>query len=73
MRNADLYWQPMKESEIHYVVTEGAIKKYAANINSKADYFTDKDLNFFKTDMYDAGIQLDPTHEADQSTVSMMT
>ena len=72
-RDSRMNWCPLKEANIHYLFTEGAVKKYAANINGKSEYFTDKALNFFKMEMSEAGIQLDPTHEADQSIVSMMT
>lgn len=73
LRDTRLIYCPLKEANIHYLVTKGAIKKYAANINSKEEYFSDKALNFFKIKMLEAGIQLDPTHDADQSVVSMMT
>lgn len=73
LRDTRLVYCPLKEANIHYLVTKGAIKKYAANVNSKEAYFSDKPLNFFKIKMLEAGIQLDPTHDADQSVVSMMT
>ena len=68
-----LWYNPLKESDIHYIVTEGAIKKGAANINTVAEYSNDKQLNFYKIKLTQAGIQLDPEHEADQSEVSLMT
>jgi len=46
----------MKHSDIHYVVTEGAIKKGAANINNVNFYTNDLDYNFFKIRMANAGI-----------------
>lgn len=72
-RDDRINYCPLKHSDIHYLVTRGATKKYAANINSKEAYMNDSPLNFFKIRMSEAGIQLDPTHEADQSVVSMMT
>jgi len=43
------YWyNPMKESDIHYIVTAGAIKKGAANINSAKYYKNDQLLNYYK-------------------------
>ena len=72
-RDPRLNYCPLKDADIHYLVTKGAIKKYAANVNSKEAYFSDRQLNFFKIRMLEAGIQLDPTHDADQSIVSMMT
>lgn len=68
-----LIFTPLREANIHYLVTKGAIKKGAANINSTEDYFSDDDLNFYKIRLLQAGIQLDPEHEADQSEVSLMT
>jgi len=38
----------MKNSDIHYIVTKGAIKKGAANINTVKSYFNDEQLNFYK-------------------------
>jgi len=60
-----LIFTPLREANIHYLVTKGAIKKGAANINSTEDYFSDGDLNFYKIRLLQAGIQLDPEHEAD--------
>lgn len=66
--------QVLKRSIINYVVTEGAIKQGAANINSKTAYFDDNyELATMELGMYDAGIQLDAEHHADKSTLSMMT
>lgn len=66
--------QNLKYSNIDYVVTEGAIKQGAANVNSNKAY---TDLNYELTTMsikmLDAGIQLDAEHEADDSTISLMT
>lgn len=69
---AGLY-QYMKHSDIHYVITKGAIKKGAANINSSKSYTDNTDYNFFRIRMSNAGIQLDPTHNADNAEVSLMT
>lgn len=67
-------YQPLKHSDIHYLVTEGAIKQGAANINSKEKYFTDdNDLDFFKIRLQQIGIQLDKEHRADNAEVSLMT
>lgn len=69
----DVY-QPMKQHTIDYVITEGAIKQGAANMNNKRAYY---DPNYkwttMKLGMYDAGIQLDAEHHADASTLSLMT
>ena len=39
-------WQASKHSDIHYLVTEGAIKQGAANINSVDTYSDNTPFNF---------------------------
>lgn len=68
----DLY-QPLKHSDIHWAPTIGAVKVGAMNINSSDSYSDSKDLNFGVIRMNTAGIQLDPTHHADNSEVSIFT
>ena len=69
---------PLKQMDIHYVVTEGAIKQGAANIN-RANIFDDDtfdddtQLNFMRIKLYQAGIQLDKEHNADESELSLIT
>jgi hypothetical protein len=65
--------QPMKHSDIHYMPTVGAIKQGACNINPKSCYYGHNKLNFMKVRMYQAGIQLDKEHHADNSELSLMT
>lgn len=66
--------QVMKRSVIDYVITEGAIKQGAANVNSRNAYFDDDyELTTMTLNMYDAGIQLDAEHHADDSKLSLMT
>lgn len=66
--------QTLKYSNIDYVVTEGAIKQGAANINSKRAYYEDDyELTTMEVPMFDSGIQLDAEHHADESTLSIMT
>lgn len=65
--------QPLKNADIHYMPTIGAVKQGAANMNPKANYYGSHDLNFFKIRMTNAGIQLDKEHHADGSTLSLMT
>lgn len=70
-------YQFMKHSNIHYIATEGAVKKGAANINkfnkNENSILDSGDLNFFKISSRNFGIQLDPTHQADNAEVSLMT
>lgn len=66
-------WQPLKHVDVHYVVTEGAIKQGAANINSNSRYMDDIPYDIQKIHMYQAGIQLDKEHHADGSELSLMT
>lgn len=69
---SDVY-QPLKWSSIQYVVTAGAIKQGAANVNLKHAYFDDKPYLTMKIKTDDIGIQLDAEHSADESTLSIMT
>lgn len=66
--------QHMKQQTIDYIITEGAIKQGAANVNSKRAYFEDDfRLTTMKLNMHDSGIQLNAEHHADNSTLSLMT
>lgn len=66
--------QNLKYSNIDYVVTAGAIKQGAANVNSRAAYYDDNyKLTTMEVSMHDSGIQLDAEHHADESTLSLMT
>lgn len=66
--------QPLKHSSIQYVVTAGAIKQGASNINNnKAFYDPTYKLNTFLIDTTNIGIQLNAEHHADNSTLSLMT
>lgn len=65
--------QPLKNADIHYMPTIGAVKQGAANINSNKKYKGKQSLNFFKIRMTTAGIQLDKEHHADDSELSLMT
>lgn len=67
------FYQPMKHSDTHYLVTEGAIKQGAANFNTKDWYYKDGQYNRFSIKANQAGIQLDKEHHADDSEISMMT
>ena len=66
--------QPLKHSSIQYVVTAGAIKQGASNVNSsKAFYDPTYKLSTFFIDTTNIGIQLNAEHHADNSTLSLMT
>lgn len=72
------YYQPMKHSDTHYLVTEGAIKQGTANFNTKKWYYKEGNkeeglYNHYRIRMLQAGIQLDKEHHADNSEISMMT
>lgn len=67
------FYQPMKHSDTHYLVTEGAIKQGTANFNTKDWYYRDGQYNRFSIKANQAGIQLDKEHHADDSEISMMT
>ena len=65
--------QPLKNADVHYAPTIGAVKQGAANINPNTHYGPDAYLNSFKIRMTQAGIQLDKEHHADDSKLSLMT
>lgn len=68
----DVY-QPLKHSSIQYVVTAGAIKQGAANVNLKSSYYNEDPYLTMNFKTNDIGIQLDAEHTADESTLSIMT
>lgn len=71
--NQDVYL-PLKEAKIDWIVTEGAIKQGASNVNS-VDMM--KDINYNVTTQRiataDIGMQLNPEHLVDNSHVTLMT
>lgn len=69
----DQLWQPLKQVDVHYIPTAGAVKQGAANINSADKYHNDEDYDTQRIKMYQAGIQLDKEHHADDSELSLMT
>lgn len=69
----DQLWQPLKQVDVHYVATAGAVKQGAANINSASKYYDDTSYDTQRIRMYQAGIQLDKEHHADDSELSLMT
>lgn len=71
--NQDDLWQPLKQVDVHYLATAGAVKQGGTNINSAAKYLNDEDYDIQRVYMYQAGIQLDKEHHADQSELSLMT
>ena len=75
-------YQPLKESMIHYCITEGAIKQGAANINKIEDIAKEtvdgnepmhSALSYFQFRMTQGGIQLDKEHESSEAELSLMT
>lgn len=68
----DLY-QPLKHGNINILATIGAVKQGAANINSRSRYTDDLEFDIQKIKLYQAGIQLDKQHQADNSEISLMT
>lgn len=69
----DQLWQPLKQVDVHYIPTAGAVKQGAANINSAAKYSNDEAYDTQRIKMYQSGIQLDKEHHADDSELSLMT
>ncbi len=69
----DDLWQPLKQVDVHYLATAGAVKQGAANINSNSKYYDDVAYDTQRIKMYQAGIQLDKEHHADDAELSLMT
>ena len=65
--------QPLKDALVSYAVPEGACKKGFTNPNPMDAYTHEGFLNVTKQRAIQFGRQLDPTHEVDQSEVSLMT
>lgn len=73
VRTQDDVWQPLKYSDIHYGVTAGAIKQFAANVNeAKAYNDYNYDWDYYEIYARELGIQLDKEHHADKEEVSLM-
>ena len=71
--NADV-WLPLKEAKIDWIVTAGAIKQGAANINSTKLMTEDGyPITTQVISTADIGMQLNPEHNTDKSTVTLMT
>lgn len=67
------FYQPMKHSQINYIVTDGAIKQGAANVNKNNVYTDYSELQYQEIELLQGGIQLDKEHHADLSEVSVPT
>ena len=65
---------PLKRAKIDWIVTEGAIKQGAANVNSTKMF---DDINYKvttqKISTADIGMQLNPEHLVDKSHITLMT
>lgn len=67
-------WQPLKQVDVNYLVTAGAIKQGQGNINPNTLYDTRYGkLDILRIKMYQAGIQLDKEHHADDSEIALPT
>lgn len=73
IKTQDELWQPLKQVDVHYVATAGAVKQGAANINSASKYSDDTPYDTQRILMHQAGIQLDKEHHADEADLSLMT
>ena len=73
VQTQDDIWQALKMSDVHYLATAGAVKQGAANINSASRYNDEAPYDTQRIHMYQAGIQLDKEHHADEAELSLMT
>lgn len=65
-------FQPLKYSDIQWIMTEGSIKQGAANMNPVEAWENDEPLDFQLVQMTNVGPQLDKEHHAQNSQVSLM-
>lgn len=67
------YYQPMKYSDGHYWVTEGALKQGLSNLNSSSILYDNTVADIFQIEAKHAGIQLDKEHHASNEELSLPT
>lgn len=66
-------YQPMKHSDIHYIINGSAIKVGARNTNPSTSRYDDSELNYFTVGSQYFGIQMNADHHADNSEVTEST
>lgn len=66
-------YQPLKHSDIHYLVNTSGAKCGATNINPTSSWFNDVPLRSFKMSTRHLGIQMDADHHADDSELTEMS
>lgn len=73
-------WQPLKYSDIAYLVNTSACKNGQANVNTRDQWYSEYDetnpdtqLRTVKISTMHMGIQMDADHHADESQVSEMS
>lgn len=66
-------YQPLKHSDIHYLVNTSGAKCGAANINPTSSWFDNTPLRSFKMSTRHLGIQMDADHHADDSELTEMS
>lgn len=65
--------QPLKNLGISYLISRSAIKKGIGNTNLTSTYNDDSSLTYLKLKLGYFGIQLDKTHEAEDSHLNILT
>lgn len=66
-------YQPMKHSDIHYLINGSALKVGARNANPSTSRYDDSDLNYYTIGSQYFGIQMNADHHADNSEVTEST
>lgn len=66
-------YQPLKHSDIHYLVNGSGAKCGATNVNPVSSWFDDTPLRSFKMSTRHLGIQMDADHHADDSELTEMS
>lgn len=75
IESQDDVYQFMKHGNADIVASHGAMKQGYTNVNRYQDFYFNKKgmLNTMKFDLTHSGVVLDPTHKADNSTISELT
>lgn len=67
------FYQPLKHSDIHYLMNKSGIKVGAKNVNKVDKRFNNIPFNYFTINTNYFGIQMDAEHDADNAEVTEST
>ncbi len=64
------YYQPLKDTMIHYAVNNSAVKNGAGNINQASAWKNKSPLSYMKVQYDGIGVQMDADHTADEALLT---